>query len=407
MHANTKTITYREIYNYLFEISNPENSNQIERIKDGLKQLKVTKKNLDPLTGDSSIDVLKQIVQASEENVNQLKTQIDDLVKGTDFIDNREKIIGYRNYYSDEINKIGNLKFDLKILEENLKKENQQDQSVISNDLVKQFVAETNELLPKSFQTDVRELLEFNQALVINKANFLDATVKDIKQTIEKLQRSLDDFLSKNSNLIGLIKSNDIDKYDALVEEYTESQKNLERNRSRLDDLEKIKNKETELNEKLLKYTKLEKEENKNFENNISIFNAYFQKLMERLTSSRQILAYEPDPEKFPLTIPTIVEGTSTGTKKTMVLAYDIAYQKFSKKIDKKVPNFVVHDILENIEGRVLHEIINEIESSDFQFIFAILKEKLNSSNISEEEQNKIEVLTLAQDDRLFMPKQV
>lgn len=207
--------------------------------------------------------------------------------------------------------------------------------------------------------------------------------------------------------MIGLIKSNDIDKYDALVEEYTESQKNLERNRSRLDDLEKIKNKETELNEKLLKYTKLEKEENKNFENNISIFNAYFQKLMERLTSSRQILAYEPDPEKFPLTIPTIVEGTSTGTKKTMVLAYDIAYQKFSKKIDKKVPNFVVHDILENIEGRVLHEIINEIESSDFQFIFAILKEKLNSSNISEEEQNKIEVLTLAQDDRLFMPKQV
>ena len=95
-------------------------------------------------------------------------------------------------------------------------------------------------------------------------------------------------------------------------------------------------------------------------------------------------------------------EGTSTGTRKSLIASYDIAYQLFARAIKKKIPKFIIHDVLESIEGDDLRALVNEVESNNIQFIAAVLKEKLVSSNFSSEEQNKMIVLELSLEDRLF-----
>ncbi|HFU4025402.1 TPA: DUF2326 domain-containing protein, partial [Streptococcus suis] len=62
-------------------------------------------------------------------------------------------------------------------------------------------------------------------------------------------------------------------------------------------------------------------------------------------------------------------------------------------------PKFIVHDVLESIEGDDIRALVDEMESNQIQYISAILKEKLVSSGMSLEEQNKME---LSMKDRLF-----
>lgn len=96
------------------------------------------------------------------------------------------------------------------------------------------------------------------------------------------------------------------------------------------------------------------------------------------------------------------LSGTSTGTRKSLIAAYDLAYQHFARSIGKKVPNFVVHDVIENIEGKNLHSIFDRANESGSQYIIAVLKEKLDSSDIEEEKYEEHTVLTLSADDKLF-----
>ncbi|HFU4464638.1 TPA: DUF2326 domain-containing protein [Streptococcus suis] len=84
------------------------------------------------------------------------------------------------------------------------------------------------------------------------------------------------------------------------------------------------------------------------------------------------------------------------------IAAYDIAYQLFAREINKATPKFIVHDVLESIEGDDIRAFVDEVESNQIQYISAILKEKLVFSGMSLEEQNKIIILELSMKDRLF-----
>lgn len=61
-----------------------------------------------------------------------------------------------------------------------------------------------------------------------------------------------------------------------------------------------------------------------------------------------------------------------------------------------------MHDVLENIEGEDLREVITQANESGGQYIVAILKEKLDSSQIIAAEQERLEVVTLSSEEKLF-----
>ena len=46
------------------------------------------------------------------------------------------------------------------------------------------------------------------------------------------------------------------------------------------------------------------------------------------------------------------------GLLSSFVAAFDLAYQQFAESKGIKTPRFIVHDVLENIEGKVLRDII-------------------------------------------------
>ena len=131
------------------------------------------------------------------------------------------------------------------------------------------------------------------------------------------------------------------------------------------------------------------------YQKKMDIFNSYFKNVAGRINKEQPVLLYNPKTDEFPVSIDQLSEGTSTGTRKSLIAAYDIAYQLFARKINKVTPKFIVHDVLESIEGDDIRALVNEVESNQIQYISAILKEKLVSSGISLEEQNKMIILEL------------
>lgn len=65
----------------------------------------------------------------------------------------------------------------------------------------------------------------------------------------------------------------------------------------------------------------------------------------------------------------------------------------------------MVHDVLESVEGEDFRATLKEANSQPSQYIVAVLKEKLNSSEIAEKKQRKMIVLELSDTDRLFEGK--
>ena len=130
-------------------------------------------------------------------------------------------------------------------------------------------------------------------------------------------------------------------------------------------------------------------------------FNKYFKQMSYAFTRERPVIVFVEDRNKFPIQIEAL-QGTSTGSRKSLIAAYDFSYQLFAREQHIHVPNFIVHDVLENIEGHVLKVIIETSKMIDTQYIVAILKEKLNSSNLNEATQKELQVLQLSKNDKLF-----
>ena len=84
------------------------------------------------------------------------------------------------------------------------------------------------------------------------------------------------------------------------------------------------------------------------------------------------------------------------------VAAYNFAYQQFAKEIEKIVPNFVIQDVIETIEGNDLRKIVDIANETNTQYIIAVLHEKLKSSDFSKSELHDHIVLELNSQDRLF-----
>ncbi|WP_245526932.1 DUF2326 domain-containing protein [Coriobacterium glomerans] len=70
------------------------------------------------------------------------------------------------------------------------------------------------------------------------------------------------------------------------------------------------------------------------------------------------MLVYSPKTKEFPVSINELL-GTSTGTKKSLIVAFDLACQQFARENGIRTPQFTVHGVVESVEGPGLKTIID------------------------------------------------
>jgi len=393
---------YRAIYNYLFNISNPAFDKERDKLKKELNIVKKAKKKYMEINGFDDLKTAEENMQKLSNYINEVELKIDNIVSKDYFEKNIKYILKNRNEYQVINAQIYDLEYKIDRNNEIIENLTTTFTKHFDDGLSKDFFNEINNIVPKLNKT-FGELIDFNNKLLQNKINYFKDIGEILQRQKEVLVNKVEEMDLKNKNHLSLIKDNKIEDYFKLTEilnEYKSEWIAIKENFNSLKRFEEEKNAITKRIESLPSFTK---EKLKTiYSEKLKLFNTYFNKISNEINGEKPILIYNPDISEFPVSIKNIHSGTSTGTKKSLIAAYDISYQMFATVENKKVPKFVIHDVLESIEGDNLNNIIREVNESQSQYIIAILSEKLDSSQISKVDQERMRIIELSKSNLLF-----
>ncbi len=392
-------VKYRSVYNFLFKISNPEVDKQINNLQTDLNQSERAEKKYKAVNHVEDVDVQEKILHEYEIEYELIKASLDDMVDANSYKNNRDEITRIRTEYAELTRRIADIDYELMRNESAISSAEKERERTADIELVRNFYNEVHELMPR-ISVSFEEMVHFNECLCDNRISYFANLRKTLESTRDKLKQRVDTITGKNSNLMALIEQSRLGKYESLQERLTDTAGQIGKRKDIITTLNNFKKHQDNLNKQIENAKRVSAEHTFSYEMT-DAFNKYFKQMAYTFTNERPVIVYVEDRSKFPIQIEAL-QGTSTGSRKALIAAYDFSYQLFAREQHMHVPNFIVHDILENIEGNVLKKIIETSEKIDTQYIVAILKEKLDSSGIDEATQKKLQVLQLSKDDKLF-----
>lgn len=398
----SSTTEYRALYNYLFNISDPSRDEQRGKYEKELRKIGEAESKFKEINDTENIAELEQIINAQNGEILRLESQLNDVISKNEFEKNRDRISKVRKEYEAIVSQINEVEFQIDKTERAVRKAEKASVTRVDDQLAKDFFIEINSLIPTISKT-YDDLINFNKKLIENKIKYFKTVRKRLDLRHSRLVSLKKDLIDNNINFISLIEEEKIDDYYKLTEEVSARRSDNSKKEETLSTLKKFENRKKELMELVTSLNTDDNDKSKEvYMQKMEKFNSYFLSVSEKINGEKPILVYDPNIKNFPISLKNLNNGTSTGTKKSLIAAYDISYQLFAQNENKSVPNFIVHDVLETVEGESLKAIVSQVMSTESQYIVAILKEKLDSSGFSEEDQEKMKVIELSETNRLF-----
>ncbi|AKP66008.1 hypothetical protein ABN16_05445 [Levilactobacillus koreensis] len=391
---------YRSVYNFLFHISDPSIDKKRGELQRKLKSISDAEKQYEHVQHAQKPAEIEQIIVALNNESEVLKSQLNDIISVKYFENNRTKFSDIRAQYSQLSDTIGNLNYKLRRNESLIKATEVDASQAVDSKLTKAFFDEVKLAVP-DVKKGFDELVQFNEKLYRNKIEYLKEIQVNLKNRISDLERKQSDLTHGNEELMSLVASDKLKEYETLTDRFNQRTREISSQEQLLKAMRRFEDEKANIKSELINLEENSEEKKPVYVSKMALFNQYFTAFSERINGERPMLTYNPDITKFPISIREL-NGTSTGTRKSLIAAYDMAYQKFAKIEDIKIPRFVVHDVLESVEGESLKATIDLGNDNGMQYIVAILKEKLDSSGISDSEQKRLSILSLSMNDRIF-----
>jgi uncharacterized protein YydD (DUF2326 family) len=377
--TRTNDATYENIYSYLFDLKDQEISNMVLELKQSVDEKTKELKNYMKFNDFKSIDVINQKVTLLENRIEKLNKEMEILVESKKFKENEEKISEIKIQYAQYKDNIDELIFKRQRIVDILSEAKSEKGNMIDKDVLKILYAETHKIMGE-LNKEFEALLKFNNELIQNKISYFNVQLERTNEKIKSNEIKKNQLFEKHRNVIMLIEENKIDEYTMLKNQLSEYSEELGKDKN-------IRDTYNNINEKLDTFIQdLDSVEGETDvkEDSISIFNEYFSKYSEE-TNGEPFMLFKTE-KGFPFGIDYVKKGLSTGTRKSIIAAFDLAYQQLASKLDKKVPNFIVHDVIETIDQVALSAIVSIVNNMETQYIVAVLKEKIKDNDLITEE---------------------
>lgn len=395
------TATFRAVYNFLFDISDPDIDQQRGDLAKELRSLNEGEKQFKHLQNIEDVNQVTQIISTLTNERDRIQKALNDIVSLKEFEAHREQWMKARVQYQELTKELSDLDYQL---ERNQAMQNQVRSDAhndVDHDLTAKFFAEVQKLLP-SIDKSYADLVKFNQQLYSNKLSYLKTIRQNIFAEKKIIQHQRSAITQDNDVLLTLVSSNKLDEYNRLSKNLASRNSDISRQKQLLDQLNKYRDEKDNLEEQIASLKdNTASDTTEIYSSKMAKFNRYFTDFAFQINEERPMLTYVPDVNKFPLSI-TDLSGTSTGTRKSLIAAFDLAYQYFAADEEKAIPKFVVHDLIETVEGSNVKNTVKIANASHLQYIVAVLKEKLDSSGFTEDEQSRYRVIQLSTGHRLF-----
>lgn len=389
LHTTTRNTEYRNIYDFLFKLSDSDTSRKRLEYSEIIKELEDLKDNLLKAHSIENLEELHERSRLISNEIKSLENDLDKYISLTQYKDEINNITNIKNQINEKTDLLNSLKFKKNKMLEIIQSEKKPERN-IDYSLLEDFYKDVNQNI-EGLKVKFEELIKFNEQIKANRINYYTKQISYLEEKISKTIDFRNKLIEDNLDILNLLNDDDFDKFKSIHGK-------LLKNKESLGELNEINTAYLNVSNELDNYAKKLESLGDDIQNTASIkmFNDYLSKLSEKVIGQRVFLIPS---EGFPLKLSNIDDGVGTGHRKTITLLLDITYVHLIKKLQLNYPRFFVHDVLESIDEFNMKNIVEAIDEVNAQFIFAILKEKIDNYNFIDE---KDIILQLSEDNKLF-----
>lgn len=353
--TRASNVDYRAVYNYLFDISDSELDARLAELNRELNKLKESAKQFKRFAGIKDEEQLAQVGVALERECQRVESRLDDVLDADEFKANREAIEEARNRYAELRSDLAEIEFKIGRNAESIERAKKEAAKQADLSLSRSFYDEVCSLIPSVNKT-FEEMVEFNRALCENEITYFQEVGAELELERASAQAKLVDFSAENLRYLSLLDGEAMTEYEVLLEECMRLRQEMGRNSEVLSTLHGYDGRMKELESQIASLSEGGEERESSVSSHqdmMNSFNSYFTPMANDVNGERPILTYSTATNKFPVAI-TDLNGSSTGTRKSLLAVYDLSYQEFAIANRIEVPRFVVQDVVENVEGEDL-----------------------------------------------------
>mgnify|MGYP000209970298 FL=1 len=396
----TGSDVYDTIYCFLFQIYSDELLSKKGEITEKLFECQKTIQMLEKSKSISSLSVLKQSLEIINSDLK-------------DLYDKRNKL-SYMDEYREELDskrkltlRINDLQEKMELVEfeisniENSIVSLSKEKSEINIQILQAIYQEAKSYIPK-LQKNFEDMISFHNSMIQNRIDFIQKQLNVKKELLEQYSSQLANILEQKEKItIEALDEGLLDELNMLnrkIEDLSLKKGEIKQSIQLLEEQEAVRQ---GLNKELLDIQN--QMENDGIDEKIKKFNQFFSDYCDKLYGEKYLLAYNEnwkEEKKFPVSIASLGGNVGTGKKKAVIVAFDLAYMQYSIHMGIKVPQFVIHDKMENTHINQIKTIFEICEEIDGQYIIPILRERIDK--VDQKYVQKAKVLELSTNNKFF-----
>lgn len=257
--------------------------------------------------------------------------------------------------------------------------------------------------VPK-MQRTFKELVDFHNTMLENKKAFVAQELPSIQEEIESLSVELERLKEKETVMAEkVLKSDTYEELEVIIVQLSE----LSRRKGEFESyISQIESAEKSIKEKCEEMKKIDDglftaDFAQRLEAQRDKFNKIFSEVSHEIYDEQYIISYEVDTQKgkqlYKFHI-TDVANFSSGKKQGEISCFDIAYTVFADQEGIPCLHFILNDKKELVHGNQLNKFAEAVNKYNVQFVCSMLYDKLPSVLRKDEHV----VVRLSQDSKLF-----
>ena len=257
--------------------------------------------------------------------------------------------------------------------------------------------------VPK-MQRTFKELVDFHNTMLENKKAFVAQELPSIQEEIESLSVELERLKEKETVMAEkVLKSDTYEELEVIIVQLSE----LSRRKGEFESyISQIESAEKAIKEKCEEMKKIDEglftaDFAQRLETQRDKFNKIFSEVSHEIYDEQYIISYEVDTQKgkqlYKFHI-TDVANFSSGKKQGEISCFDIAYTVFADQESIPCLHFILNDKKELVHGNQLNKFAEAVNKYNVQFICSMLYDKLPPVLRKDEHV----VVRLSQDSKLF-----
>ena len=366
----------------------------------------------DKLVRDKNIEEKLQSRLRKESNLSHINQSLIIINKQIDLLNKKKEFFNLNEKFEEELQKLNDIKSNINRVSTNItqlelrkelifesKNEFEKGITNIDTDQIKRMYEKAKSYIP-NIQKTFEETVSFHNEMIQQKISYiteelpaLEIEISHIKRTLNSLiiqEKSLSESLNKSGAFEDLqLIINDLNSYYEKKGNFEEQKRLWEKSNENL----------KHLNEKLESINNHILSKDELIQKRIVDFNSYFSDISSRLDGVHSLLSADNEGGVYKFKIDNIEGNPGTGSKKSQMASFDLAYIKFADSLGIPCLHFILQDQIENVHSNQISNLLTEIvDEVNCQYVLPVLRDKL-PINI---DIKPFEILSLSQSDKLF-----